>query len=388
MNAARPLRIALLCHSVNPRGGVVHALELAGALAAAGHEPVVHAPDVEGRGFFRALPFETVVVPATRAEGDDTAAMVARRVEDYLRHFAPPAARRFDVFHAQDGISGNALATLKERGQIGRFARTVHHLDHFSDPRVSTLQLRSVSRADLLFTVSEVWRRRIVSEFGRDPVIVGNGVDLARFRPEPDGAEASLRARFDLGGGPVILSVGGVEERKNTLRILDAFRQIRAIHGEARLLIAGGASLLDHGSYRAAFARDLAASRLPPTAVTITGAIPDAEMPALYRIADVLAFPSLREGFGLVALEALACGVPAAVSRIPPFTEHLGEDEVAWCDPLSAGSIANALMAALAEPLRSRLALRGREVAARFGWDACAQRTLAAYPLVREAAHA
>ena len=63
--SARPLRIALLCHSVNPRGGVVHALELAAALAGLGHEPVVHAPTAGGGGFFRQTAFETVLVEAT-----------------------------------------------------------------------------------------------------------------------------------------------------------------------------------------------------------------------------------------------------------------------------------------------------------------------------------
>lgn len=387
MSPDRPRRIALLCHSVNPRGGVVHALELAAALHRLGHEPVVHAPDPDGRGFFRRTAFETVAVPAKPFEGG-TAGMIDRRIEDYLAHFEPAAARRFDVFHAQDGISGNALATLKERGLIGDFARTVHHLDDFSDPRIDALQTRSVAAAGLLFTVSSVWRRTLSARFGREAAIVGNGVDVTRFQPEPDGREEPLKARLELSGGPVILSVGGVEQRKNTLKIFEAFRQVRAIHSDARLVIAGGASLLDHSAYRAEFNRELDDSNLPEGAVTVTGPIADADMPALYRIADVLAFPSLREGFGLVALEALACGVPAVVSRIAPFTEHLSDDDVAWCNPLSSGSIANALMAALAEPLRRRLARRGPLVARALGWDACARRSLAAYPLVAEAAHA
>lgn len=389
MSAAdRPLRIALLCHSVNPRGGVVHALELAGALVALGHEPVVHAPDPDRRGFFRSTTFETVSVAGQPIVGGGTADMVAIRVADYRLHFADPAARRFDFFHAQDGISGNALADLREAGLIPGFARTVHHLDDFADERLAALQSRSVAAADACVVVSELWRDALRLRFGVEATLAGNGVDAARFRPDPDGREATLRLRLGLGAGPVILAVGGVEARKNTRRILEAFRQLRSLHDRAQLVIAGGASLLDHGDYRGRFDRDLAASGLSPEAVVLTGPLPDADMPALYRLADALAFPSLKEGFGLVTLEAMASGVPVVVSRIPPFTEYLGDADVAWCDPFSPGSIADALLYALREPTRSRLVERGRQVAASHGWDRAATAHIALYRRLPEAAHA
>ncbi|RXF72644.1 MSMEG_0565 family glycosyltransferase [Hansschlegelia zhihuaiae] len=387
MIADRPLRIALLCHSVNPRGGVVHAFELAAKLHELGHEPVLHAPDPDGRSFFRKAAFETVGVPGRPVEGG-VADMVMARIGDYLRHFERAAARRFDVFHAQDGISGNALASLKADGAISGFSRTVHHLDPFDDPRLDALQTRSVASADAVFVVSALWREELRLRFGATPTLVGNGVDLRRFGPGPDGAEVTLRRRLGLGAGPVILSIGGVEERKNTRRILDAFRQLRRIHERAQLVIAGGASVLDHGPYRAAFDRDLAESGLPDEAVLVTGPLSDVEMPALYRLADVLAFPSLREGFGLVVLEAMASGVPAVVSRIAPFTEHLSDADVVWCDPRSPGSIADALMMALGEPLRSRLSRRGPDVAARHGWAAVARAHLGVYRRLQDPAHA
>ncbi|HVR48195.1 MAG TPA: glycosyltransferase, partial [Pseudorhodoferax sp.] len=81
------------------------------------------------------------------------------------------------------------------------------------------------------------------------------------------------------------------------------------------------------------------------------GPLPDALLPALMRRADVLAMPSLVEGFGLAALEALACGTPVLVSRRPPFTETLDSTPaVAWCDPESVSSIAAGLTDALALP--------------------------------------
>jgi glycosyltransferase-like protein len=389
MTGRSSLRIAILCHSTNPRGGVVHALELAGALQALGHEPVVHAPDADGHGFFRETAFETVAIPVKPFHGG-TAAMVETRVADYGRHFAEAGNRRFQVFHAQDGISGNALADLRLAGAIGGFARTVHHMDAFSDDRLSDLQERAVLSADALLVVSRLWRDRLLDTLGRSATLVGNGVDIRRFKPETDGREEALRTRLGLAAGPVILSVGGVEARKNTLRLLEAFIQLRRMLPRAQLVIAGGASLLDHGDYQAQFGQRLVASNLPPDAVIRTGPIDDADMPALYRIADAVAFPSVKEGFGLVTLEGMASGVPVVASRIAPFTEYLGDDDVAWCAPLNPSSIADALLGALTGPLGSRLAERGPTVAALHGWTATAEAHLAVYDRLnlREPAHA
>lgn len=372
------LSIALLAHSTNPRGGVVHALELGEALDRLGHRATVHAPDAKGDGFFRPAACATHCVPAAFVSGGTTA-LVETRIADYVRHFEDAAHRRFDVFHAQDGISGNALATLKARGLIPGFARTVHHMDTFADPRLAALQHRSIVEADTLFVVSRAWQDRIAETFDRAAALVGNGVDTARFSPAPDGREGPLRTRLGLGAGPVILAVGGIEQRKNTLALLEAFIQLRALHPQAQLVIAGGASLLDHDTYRQSFRHALRASSLPPGAVIITGPLPQADMPALYRIADVLAFPSLKEGFGLVVLEAMASGIPVVAPAIAPFTEYLGADDVAWCDPLVAHSIADALLSALSPALRARLVAAGKRVVAAHGWDETAAAHLTAY---------
>ena len=178
------LRIAILAHSTNPRGGVVHALELGDALCRLGHEATVHAPDANGAGFFRETRCRTVGVAASPV-GRDVTATVETRVADYIRHFRPIDRRRFDVWHAQDGISGNALATLRQRGQIAGFARTVHHVDSFADPRLSALQARAIASADCLFAVSRLWRDWLAREFGRD---AASDRQWRRYRPLRAGA--------------------------------------------------------------------------------------------------------------------------------------------------------------------------------------------------------
>ena len=375
---SRSLRIAILAHSTNPRGGVVHALALGEALTALGHEAVVHAPARPGQRFFREPACETVLVPAAPS-GDGLAALVETRVGDYVAHFEKGAQRSFDVYHAHDGISGNALATLKARGAICGFARTVHHVDAFADPRIEALQARSIVQADRHFVVSRHWQARLRDGFGLDADIVGNGVDRRFFTPRPDGREQVLKQSLGLGSGPVLLAVGGVEERKNTLRMLQAFAQLRAIQPNAQLLIVGGASLLDHAGYQRAFRAELEADPDTARSVILAGPQLQADMPALYRLADALVFASVKEGFGLVALEALACGTPVLTSHIPPFIEHFGQDDVVWCDPLDPGSIANGMAVVLMPELRCRLELRREAALAPHRWDRTAAAHLPAY---------
>jgi glycosyltransferase-like protein len=375
------LRIALLTHSINPRGGVAHCLALAEALCALGHEAAVHAPDPAGRGFFRNAACPTVSV-AAQSVGGSTVDLVRSRINDYLRHFSTPAACDFDVFHAHDGIGGNALATLKYRRLIPGFARTVHHVDSFSDPQLAEWQDRSIREAARLLCVSRTWADWIRDDLGAEAEVVGNGVDLSVYRAEPTEADAAARERWGVGAGPVILSVGGFEERKNTLGIIEAFARLRARHPQAQLVVAGGASLLDHTAYRTRCRGALASAGLTVgrgSAVIETGPVPQADMPALYRVADALAFPSWKEGFGLCVLEAMACGTPAIVSQQPPFTEYLAATDALFVDPADPCAIADAIAAALVSQARDRLRAAGLARASANSWRACAERHLDSY---------
>jgi len=384
----RRLRIAILAHSTNPRGGVVHALELGDALCRLDHQVTVFAPGGAGATFFRDTACETICVPASPV-GRDVRTMVEVRAADYVRHFEKAGNRRFDVWHAQDGISANALATLKERSLIGAFARTVHHVDVFADAKLSALQRRAIHAADHLFVVGRLWRDFLLREYGKEAVYVGNGVDTARFSPRPDATDAELRERLDLPTGAIVfLSIGGVEERKNTIRILQAFQLLRLRHPQARLVIAGGASLLDHSEYQARFGGVLSHCGSSANAVIRTGALRQKLMPALYRAATSLVFPSTSEGFGLTVLEAMASGVPVVASQIPPFTEYLCQADVAWCDPFDTASIAAAMALSLDPAKRAKLIAQGFHVAGRHDWATAARAHLATYRKLAEPVHA
>jgi len=230
--------------------------------------------------------------------------------------------------------------------------------------------------------VSRLWRGLLREDFGIDALQVDNGVDTNRFQPQHDATDAAVRARFGIGAGPVFLAVGGIEARKNTVRTLAAFAKLRAQHPEAQLVIAGGASLLDHSAYRTAFEAALQASGLETGVgkpVVLTGVLPDDDMPALYRSASALVFPSITEGFGLVVLEAMACGVPTVVSRIEPFTEYLSETDCVWVDPFSVDAIADGMARALDPAFATTCRNAGGRVCAAHTWGSSATRHILAY---------
>jgi glycosyltransferase-like protein len=370
------LDIALLTHSVNPRGGVVHTLELADALHERGHRVTVFAPAASGQAMFRhtRCAVDLVSIDAGRL---GVVEMVATRRAAFVAHLSRTLqAARFDVMHAQDAIGGNALADLVERGEIDGFLRTVHHLDTFDDPRLMAWQHRAFAQASHVLCVSQTWRDRLRLEHGVCATRVDNGVDLARYGRTPRAGDAGVARRHGLRpGAPLLLAVGGIEERKNAVRTLQAFAQLRRTHPGAQLAIAGGASLLDHDHYSRQFQSVLAASALAVGAdadVVLTGPVPDVDMPALFRLADVVAMPSLREGFGLVVLEALASGTPVVVSDLAPFTEYLARDEdvdhACWADPTCVDSIAQAMRRALDPRHRHALAQATPAVCERFSW--------------------
>jgi glycosyltransferase-like protein len=353
--------VGLFTYSTQPRGSVVHTVHLADALHDAGWNVTVYALDKDGRGLFRRLRAPVRLVPAWPAP-DSTAALVRQRSSELVA-FLDRRRQQHDLYHAQDCLTANALLSLPCAPVV---VRTVHHVERFADAELAACQRRSITGARLCLAVSETAARDVWQQFGVSTARVGNGVDFDRFQNADADRAAAWRRRLDA-AGPVVLAVGGVEERKNTLRILGAFAQLHAEWPEARLWLLGGASVLDHGAYRQAFAGALA--RLPAAtraAVSELGVVPEADVPALFRAASVLALPSLQEGFGLAALEALAAGVPAVVSAAPPFTEYLDDSCAVLVDPHSEAAIAGGLRRALAA--RPALLAAGRRRAQQLSW--------------------
>ena len=142
MNQFQPLRIALLTYATKPRGSVVHTLELATALHSLGHHVCIYALDKDGKGFDRELNCQVRLIPAKTAPSSiDT--LIQQRIQefvDYFKHSNPI----HDIYHAQDCISANALALLREQQQIPHFVRTVHHIEDYTSPYLQQCQDRSI----------------------------------------------------------------------------------------------------------------------------------------------------------------------------------------------------------------------------------------------------
>ena len=165
--------------------------------------------------------------------------------------------------------------------------------------------------------------------------------------------------------------------------LLEALALVRTTHPEARLVIAGGASIFTHSAYRRAFDARTAELGLDGGAVVIAGVLRDEQIVELVRAAHALVFPSLLEGFGLVVLEALACATPVVTSAIPPFTEFLTPDTALLVDPRDPAAIAAAMLLVLDPTVADDLAVRGPALARRFTWQACADAHVRAYDALR-----
>ncbi|MEM6256585.1 MAG: MSMEG_0565 family glycosyltransferase [Cyanobacteria bacterium P01_D01_bin.156] len=316
-----PIRIALLTYSTKPRGSVIHTLELALALADLGHQPCVFALDKDGQGFHRPTPFSTCPVPAAPCEGGIDQ-LIQQRIGEFVSFFQNHL-EQYDIYHAQDCLSANALAILKDQGRIPHFVRTVHHIEDFQSPYLQNCQEKSIYQPDRCLCVSDIWQQALAKDYGIQAHRVINGVG-SRFSAQPSGLESALANAYGIGPGPVYLTVGGIEPRKNSINLLKAFHKVRQQQPQAQLVIAGGATLFDYRAYRQEFIKLVEAYELADSLI-LPGVVPDADLPGLYRLADVFVFPSVQEGWGLVVLEAIASGLPVLTSNQAPFTEFLSE---------------------------------------------------------------
>jgi glycosyltransferase-like protein len=370
MPAADALGIALFTYSTQPRGGVAHTLALGEALQRAGHDVCVYAVDRPGARFSREPACDWKIVESDRRV-EHLYDLVSRR-SDALVAALRDEPRRFDIYHAHDAISSDALRRLRADGVIPSYVRTVHHLSSESDPRLAAVARASIEKAGRVFVVSEKWRTELREQYGIAAPVVGNGVDRTRFFAAGEPVRDPARPRF--------VTIGGIEKRKNTIALIEAFAIVKARIPGARLTIAGGASVLDHSAYRRAFEACVAELGLRVGVdFEITRAISDAEILALFHAVDAFVFPSLVEGFGLVVLEAMACGVPVVVSNIEPFLDYLTAEDAVFVEPSAPLSIAAGMLAALDPVIAERLRERGPDVASRHSWDDVARACLRGY---------
>jgi len=114
-------------------------------------------------------------------------------------------------------------------------------------------------------------------------------------------------------------------------------------------------------------------------ALLLPGVIADAVLPALYRLADAFVFPSIKEGWGLVVMEAIASGIPVITANQPPFTEFLTEKQALLVDPISPDAIAQAMRSILTPELARSLRQNSQTILPHYSWEASARLHLVHY---------
>jgi len=280
-----------------------------------------------------------------------------------------------DLFHATDFF----LPPVKPGT---RTLVTVHDLSFVRQPETTmpgmSRQLnqwapRSVRQADHVIAVSEATRQDLIELYQTPPQkisVLYHGV-TTDFQPvtAPDRL-AEVRQKYGLGSQPFILSVGTIQPRKNYQRLIQAFA---ALDPALALVIIGSKGW----RYEATF-NEVARCGLTGR-VHFLGFVADADLPAMYSAASLFVYPSLYEGFGLPALEAMACGTPVIASNQSALPEVVGEAGL-LIDPHDVEALAAAMSRLLADTdLRQKLAQAGQARAAQFTWTGMAAQLLDLY---------
>jgi alpha-1,3-rhamnosyl/mannosyltransferase len=201
--------------------------------------------------------------------------------------------------------------------------------------------------------------------------VVPAAVDAA-FSTRSPSAVAAVRLAYRL-PERYVLYFGSNKPHKNLVRLVESWKRVAPRHPDVALVVAG------HWEERYPQARARVAELGLEDRVIFLGPAPDAHLPALYSGAELFAFPSLYEGFGLPVLEAMACGAPVICLNTSSLPEVAG-DAAILVDPSDADGLSEAILRALADgELRQELRRRGFAQAARFSWGEASRAMLAVY---------
>jgi len=341
-------------------------------------------------GLVPAASISTFAVPVPAAALDPAngwRVRAAERIrEQYLATLRPDMVHVASLF---EGLSDDSVTSLLH-GE-NRFDTAITLFDliplmrkerYLDDPNIAAWyyrKLQSLKNAELLLAISGHAREEAIEVLHLVPetvVNISSAVDdIFRPRTLAPAERAGLLARHGL-HRPFIMYTGGIDYRKNIEGLIEAYAMLPgALRSQFQLAVICSI----HDADRARLQRLAAGLHLAEDDVVLTGFVPDDDLVSLYNCTALFVFPSLHEGFGLPALEAMACGAPVIGSNTSSIPEVIGRADALF-DPTSVPAIAAAMEHVLVNPGHAAdLRAHGLVQARLFSWDASAKRAVAAF---------
>jgi len=303
----------------------------------------------------------------------------------YLRHPRAPECVREVLLGNVDVVHSTTFSAPRFRNRRKRLVATIYDLSFLSHPECHLPQnithtlggtRDAIAWADALIAISHHTRQDLIERMGAPAdrvVVIHPAPNPQCLRVEDPLLLSRVCRKYHL-PAHFILFVGSLEPRKNLLRLVAAYARIAStLRKDVHLVVAGGAGWLSE---------DLqpTVQRLGVTEqVHFVGYVPEEDLPALYSLATVFAYPSLYEGFGFPVLEAMQCGVPVLTSNVSALPEVSG-DAALFVSPTEVDDIAVGMARLLDDAdLRTELRTQGYARAGAFSWERCARETLAVY---------
>lgn len=297
------------------------------------------------------------------------------------------SGRRFAVLHAHDWLSGYAANDLHKRYHTPMVA-TIHATEigrrrgYLHDPlskRIHLAEQYMAREADMIIACSTFMRHEIMESLHVSDEkirVIPNGVEYkhlinlrTKYADFPH-----IRRRWAPPDAPLIFFVGRLEWEKGPDLLVEAMPQVVNSFPNAKLILAGKGGYTDH------LIKMIQALNMEES-IQLVGFISDETRNELYAVADVAVFPSRYEPFGIVALEAMAAGVPVIVGDVGGLSEVVKHGVTGLSAPVSADEIAEAILQSLRHPeAAAERAHRAQEVVKKqYSWENIATQTLAVY---------
>lgn len=409
LSLPRALRVAVISMHTSPTGALgngangglnVYVRETCAAFARRGiaTDVFTRVPGSEPAASLRLGTLTRVVNVPAGPPGLDKYGLTGE-VDTFAAAVAAHAERdgaRYDVIHSHYWLSGAAACRLRAEWETP-WAHTAHTLAAVKNRRLAPgdrpepalremIEAEIARSADLLVVSTESEGEELRRAYGARAdrvVVVAPGVDLDAFRPVE---RAAARRRLGLPGRPVLFA-GRLERLKGAEVALRAFARVAPDHPDAVLVVIGGDSRTG-GESELARLRGIAAELGVEARVSFRGSVAHSDLRHYYSAAEALLMPSYSESFGLVGLEAQACGCPVVAADVAGLASVVRDQVTGYLVPShDPAEWAARLCSLLNDPeLSQQMGRRGRLLAQRFSWSRTAEHLAAEYEALLGAA--